>query len=343
MDSVIGDLDTLDRQLAHALQVDGRAPFSRIAAAVGSSDRTVARRYHRLRSAGALRVVALPEARSLGFVDWGVRIQCTPDASVAIATALAERDDTSWVGLASGGTEITCITRARAGSAHGSLLLSKLPRTPRITAVTAHCMLRAVAGTAGWPGRTAALDERQIAQLARPQAAPHSRDVELTAADHRLFAVLATDGRAAVRDLTAATGWSESTVRRRIDELHAAGVLYFDVDIEPRLYGFTHEAVLWLTVAPAELGAVAEALAGHCEVAFAAAVTGPSNMMVCVVARDADALYDYLATRIGALPGVRAAETMPVTRHIKRAGRLLMPPATADDRPRGPRTPRGGR
>lgn len=40
-------LDGLDRQLVHALAVDGRAPFSRIAAAVGASDRTATRRTKR--------------------------------------------------------------------------------------------------------------------------------------------------------------------------------------------------------------------------------------------------------------------------------------------------------
>ncbi len=326
-------LDLLDRQLAHALQIDGRVPFSRIAAAIGTSDRTVARRYHRLRADGVLRVVGLPDARSLGLVDWAVRIQCTPDASVAIAAALVERADTSWVGLASGGTEITCITRAQGGSAQGSMLLSKLPRTPRITGVTAHCILRPVAGLAGWPGRTEALDARQAEELSRLAApgAP-SRDVRPGAADDRLFAVLAKDGRAGVPELAAATGWSESTVRRRIDELRSAGVLYFDVEIDPALYGYPYEAMLWLTVAPGELGTVAEALAGHPEVAFAAAVTGPSNMMAIVIVRDGDALYDYLATRVGALPGVRGAETTLVTRHVKRGGALVTP-----RRPPGPR------
>jgi hypothetical protein len=42
-------LDTLDEQLIHALQVDGRASFNQIAAVLGASDRTVARRYHRPR------------------------------------------------------------------------------------------------------------------------------------------------------------------------------------------------------------------------------------------------------------------------------------------------------
>ena len=57
--------DPLDRQLVHALQLDPRAPFSRVAAVLGVSDQTVARRYSRLRTDG---LIAITE-RHVEFVD----------------------------------------------------------------------------------------------------------------------------------------------------------------------------------------------------------------------------------------------------------------------------------
>ena len=48
-------LDHLDRQIVRALQIDPRAPFSRIAEVLGVSEQTVARRYRRLRGDGYLR------------------------------------------------------------------------------------------------------------------------------------------------------------------------------------------------------------------------------------------------------------------------------------------------
>jgi DNA-binding Lrp family transcriptional regulator len=262
------------------LQIDGRAPFSRIAAVLGASDRTVARRYRRLREAGALRVVALPEAAALGHVDWLVRMRCSPDTAMPVAAALSRRDDTSWVTLVSGGTEITCITRTRSQSAEGDLLLRKLPRTPRITVLSAHCMLRGVAGLHGWPGRTAALDAAQIAAL-RPDADTAAPGAGVpgvpapTTADNLLLAALARDGRTALPALAAATGWSETTVRRRLDELCRGGVLYFDVEIEPALLGYTAEAMMWLTVAPAALTATTRALATHPQIAYGSRAAGP--------------------------------------------------------------------
>ena len=327
MDSLT--LDELDRQVVHALQIDGRAPFNHIAAVLGASDRTIARRYRRLRSVGALRVVGLPNGRRLGHVDWLVRMRCTPDAASAVANALARREDTSWVSLISGGTEITCITQTRGRSKDGELLLQKLPRTPRVTAVTAHCLLRAVAGTSGWPARTAALNPQQIDSL-RAEPTPASQaghDIELTDADQKLLTALAKDGRTSYPNLAAVTGWSETTVRRRLDQLRHDNILYFDVEVDTVLFGYTTEAMVWLTIAPSALTTVTQALSTHPEIGFAAATTGPANVVAFVVCRDTDALYEYLATRIGALDGVLQAETAPIVRRAKGAGTVLFPPS----------------
>ncbi|SEB94472.1 AsnC-type helix-turn-helix domain-containing protein [Streptomyces sp. 2224.1] len=97
--------DALDRRLVHALQPDGRAPFSRIAAVLGVSGQTVARRYTRHGAGGALKVLGLADAQALGYITWMVRVQCAPDAAVSVAEAPARRTDTSWVSLMSGCTE----------------------------------------------------------------------------------------------------------------------------------------------------------------------------------------------------------------------------------------------
>ncbi|RZU20620.1 DNA-binding Lrp family transcriptional regulator [Kribbella rubisoli] len=311
------DFDRVDEQLVHALQVDGRASFSRIAEVLGASDRTIARRYHRLRETGAVRVVAVPSSPRLGWVDWLVRIQCAPDTAVAVAATMARRDDTSWVYLTSGGVEVTCITHTK-----GQRAPLMLPRGPRITSVTAQCMLRAVAGTAGWAGRTAALTQEQVDRLRIPTP-EYDVPLELTAQDQRLMAELAKDARAAYPSLAAATGMPESTVRRRLGELLRAGAMYLDVEADPMLFGYATEAILWMSVAPSALTTVADALTQHPEIAYAAAVTGPTNLFGFVVCADPDALYDYLSERIGTLPGITHIETVPLTTTVKRAGTLL--------------------
>ncbi len=315
-----GLLDALDRRLAHALQLDGRASFSTIASVLGVSDQTVARRYRKLRSSGVLRVVGVPEAAPLGQVHWLVRLGCVPDAAAAIAAALARRDDTQWVSLMSGGTEIVCFIRTPLREETDGLLLGRLPKTPRVVSMTAYRLLRRFAGgPAGWPGRSNALSAAEVAALRRP---PPSEAYRPESGDPALLAALAHDGRADMSTLAAASGRSESTVRRRLEALRTSGALYFDVEVDAALLGYPLTATLWLTVAPSALESAGQALASHPQVAFAAATTGPANLVANVGCRDDAALYSYLADDLGGLPGVRQVETAPMIRTLKRFGTL---------------------
>ncbi|MCO6006336.1 AsnC family transcriptional regulator [Actinoallomurus purpureus] len=166
-------LDDLDRGVIHALHIDGRAPFSRIAAALGVSTQTVARRYRRLRAEAGLRVVGLAESRQAGQTQWMIRLTTTPATTQALAYSLARRPDTSWVKLVSGGTEIFTIVHAPHGVAVSrALLLRDIPRRAGITAVSAHCMLHSyLGGPTAWRGIAQALSDRQQAQL-RPAREP---------------------------------------------------------------------------------------------------------------------------------------------------------------------------
>ncbi|WP_051942620.1 Lrp/AsnC family transcriptional regulator [Streptacidiphilus rugosus] len=334
--------DTLDRGLVQALQLDGRAPFSRIAEVLGVSDQTVARRYARLRASGAARVLGLSDPEALGEVRWFVRVQCVPGAAVAVAEALARREDTTWVTLGSGGTEINCSVRVDPERQDDdSLLLQRLPRTAGVVGVTAHCVLHTFFGGANSIVlKSGPLSAEQTARLrpadAEAPMAPDERraPVRLDEGDRRLLAALAVDGRAGFAELATATGWSASTVRRRMDELLRCGVLYFDLDLDWRMFGVRTNTNLWLNVAPAELVATGEALAAHPEVGYVAATTGPNNLRASLLSGDTHAVYTYLTTRIAALPAVQRVESAPIMRVVKGPGPVPPPPSR--------RTRRGG-
>jgi DNA-binding Lrp family transcriptional regulator len=326
-------LDPLDRQIIHALFIDGRAAFSRIATVVGVSEQTVARRYRRMRGDGILRVVGIADSQRLGQSDWVVRLQCVPDAAAAVADALARRPDTSWVNLMSGGTEISCVVRPAGGGDRRDLLLRQLPASRRIVAVSAHSLLHVFrGGPSAWPGATGALTPAQAAALATSGAAGGSAGSRpqggtvLGPDDQGLMSELARDGRASYAELAAATHWHESTVRRRVEELRAAGVLYLDVDVDDAAFGISTQASLWMSVTPARLAAVGGALARHPEIPFVAATTGSSNLTATVLCRDDQALYRYLTERIASLDGVTALEVVPTIRNVKRAATMLPAP-----------------
>jgi len=321
-------VDDLDRQLTQCLGVDGRASFSAIAEILGVSDQTIARRYRRLRSAGALRVVGIKYPKASGYGGWFLRLRCVPGAGMAIAEALAKRPDTAWVQLLSGDTEVLCALRGTGVAADTThSLLARLPRSGRIVAVTAHSRLHMFTGGPDALGFFDVLPQERVEPLrrhpSRLSAPAHAAEEgELDAA---LFAALAVDGRTPYADLAAATGWSETTVRRRMDQLRDAGVLHFDLEADMATFGFRTSAWLWLSVPPSHLAEVGTALAKYSEVAYVTATTGPANLTACVVCRDEEALYEFLTAKVGALPGVERVETAPIIRTVKQASPVALP------------------
>jgi DNA-binding Lrp family transcriptional regulator len=320
-------VDDLDRQLTQCLGVDGRASFSAIAEVLGVSDQTVARRYRRLRSAGALRVVGLKYPKASGYVNWFLRLRCVPGSGEAIAAALAQRSDTAWVQLLSGDTEVLCSLRGD-GSDGTESLLTRLPRSGRIVAVTAYSRLHMFTGGPDALGFMDVLPAARVEPLRVPVRArqqPAGADDALSDLDAALFAVLALDGRTPYADLAAATAYSETTVRRRMDQLRDLGLLYFDLEMDMATFGFRSSAWLWLSVPPSHLADVGTALAKFPEVAYVTATTGPANLAACAVCTDEESLYEFLTAKVGTLPGVERVETSPIIRTVKQASPVMMP------------------
>jgi DNA-binding Lrp family transcriptional regulator len=315
-------IDDLDRALIHALMVDGRAPFARLGEVLGVSDRTVARRFTRLRGAGGVRLVGAIDLATLGGARWVIRLRCQPGAANEVALALAKREDTQWVHLVSGGTEITASLHSWSPEERDELILHRLQRTAPVESVTAHNVLHVFGGgPSGFRGMHVLPDD-QVAAL-RAGVPQDGEPTTLTDADRPLLRALSRDGRAPYPALATATGWSESTVARRVEALRAARVLFVDVDVDSKAMGFHEEARLWASVPPSHLAETGAAIAAHPEVAFCAATTGATNLMASVVCRDARDFYRYLTERMGALPLVREVETAPLIRTLKRAGALL--------------------
>lgn len=315
------ELDDLDRGLIHALQLDGRVPFAVIADVLDTSVQTVTRRYQRLRATAGLRVVGLLDPARGGRQQWLVRLTATAGTAQTIARALARRDDTSWVRLASGGTEIISVVTASPDQANAhALLLHDIPRTSSVTEVSAHYVLHTyLGGPSAWPGRTAALTTDQQARL-QPSAncePPTGPPLPLTAADQRLVEALGDDGRASFTELATAAGISPSTAARRVDALRASDTVFFDVDVDDAALGITTKAMLWMSVAPARLDHAATELSHHAELAFVAATTGRTNLVALALSTDLAALHRYLTTDVAQIHGITNIETAPILTTLK--------------------------
>jgi DNA-binding Lrp family transcriptional regulator len=322
-------VDRLDRRLIHALLWDARASFRRLAAVLGASEQTVARRYRRLREAGIIRVVVVTDPRRFPEPLY-LRVRVQPGSAVAVARAMAARRDTSWVTISAGASEVTCSLVAASTGARDALLLQGLPRAGQVTGVSTSTLLHVFADgpEAEWHGLPDGLDREEQERLGPgprrfDRAAATTPTVAVEPDDGALLTLLARDGRASWTALADATGRTEAQVRRRVEALLQGGAVFVDVEVAPVLLGFRTWTILWISAAPAALDHVGRQLAGHPETAFVAATSGRTNLMAAVLCRDSDALYAYLTQRVGALDGVRDIEAVPTMRVVKQQGSLM--------------------
>ncbi|MBB5911387.1 DNA-binding Lrp family transcriptional regulator [Nocardia transvalensis] len=319
-------LDLLDKQIVHGLVTDPRIPFARLAAVLGVSEQTVARRYRSLRRRGMLHVAGQVNVIPLGSTRWMLRMQSTPDKALRLAEALARLPDVSWVSLLSTGSEVTCMSRPRTAEHRDRLLLTTLPQASQVVGLSAYEIMHRFPLTEEWPRYGRLLTARQRRELGpdRPRGGRDGTEpVDLSPGDEAMLAALSRDGRAPYAQLAAETGWSPTRVARRMAELEESGVLYFDMDFAIERMGYATRGMLWLRVRPGDLDTVGRALVTHPEVTFAAATTGSTNMLASVVCRDTAHLYRYVTERLGPLDGITGLEITPALRVLKQAQALL--------------------
>lgn len=132
--------------------------------------------------------------------------------------------------------------------------------------------------------------------------------------DARLLLALTGDPRATTIALAEKTGLSRNTVQNRLARLEERLDSY-QRRVPPALLGYPLTAFVTTQVRQRLLDEVAAALADIPEVLQVQGISGQSDLIVQVVAADADDLY-RIAGQILAIPGVERTNTALVMREL---------------------------
>ena len=147
----------------------------------------------------------------------------------------------------------------------------------------------------------------------------------LDATDARLLQALGEDPRATVIALSQRLGLARNTVQARLARLESSGALApFDHRVRPEALGYRLGAYVTVQVVQRSLADVGEALAHIPEVLEVTALSGVADLLVRVVAVDADDLW-RITERVLAIPGVQRTDTALALRRLvdHRMGPLL--------------------
>jgi DNA-binding Lrp family transcriptional regulator len=155
---------------------------------------------------------------------------------------------------------------------------------------------------------------------------------EVDATDARLLLALAEDPRASVMALSQRLGLARNTVQARLARLESNAVLApLDRRIRPEALGYRLGAYVTVTVVQRSLAEVSHALADIPEVIEVTGLSGVADLLVEVVAKDADDLW-RITEHLLAIEGVQRLDTaLTMRRFIEhRLGPLLERAAGTD-------------
>lgn len=296
-------IDELSRKIIVALQLDGRASWTAIAAACGTSVPTVARRVQQLIADGVIRVAVMPRPGNNGPVEtFFARIGCRPGTQLDVADRLVSRDEVRFASLVTGSYDIAVELVTHAGPGGYPKTMMELQRIPGVERWFSDLLLHVYKMSHDWSrqlldGDAATVDPR----AAEPQ--PCAPD-HLDKVDRAILSVLRDDGRASFTAVAEALELNESTVRRRFERMIGDGCASVVTLVPAPALGLEAETLLTVSVEPAKLSKVAAALTQHPAVRYLAATLDGNSLLCEVIAASTRGLFDFTTATLATLDGV---------------------------------------
>ncbi len=146
-------LDDADKALIELLQRDGRAPYTKLAEAIGLSEAAVRQRVQRLIEANVVQIVAVTDPLRLGFRRQAMIGVRTEGDITAVADGLAALDEVDYVVYTSGRFDLLAELVCEDDEHLLTVLNERIRRIPGVTSSETFVYLRLHKQTYTWGTR----------------------------------------------------------------------------------------------------------------------------------------------------------------------------------------------
>jgi Lrp/AsnC family transcriptional regulator for asnA, asnC and gidA len=156
---------------------------------------------------------------------------------------------------------------------------------------------------------------------------------EIDNTDRQIVDLLIEDGRMPCAEVARRIGGvTERVVRYRLERMIAGGLVRVGVIPNPRAFGYSVIADVFIEAEAGQIAAVAEQLRDFECVSYVACSTGERDVSVQIVAHDNSELYAFVTEVIAMIPGVRKTTTsiVPVVLKDVYQWRIPRAPEPAD-------------
>jgi DNA-binding Lrp family transcriptional regulator len=328
-------LDPLEERIIHALQVEGRAPWSELAPVVGVDAVTLARRWESLRQRGFAWCTGIFPGGATALVD----ITCMPQHIGEVAERVAQIPAVLTLDHTSGGRDLLATMFDDTPLAIWDVVTNGIGRLEGVRNTQTHLVTEVVMEASDW--RLRALTPQEAARIPRPRP-PRARAPRAVHPDveEALRHCLAEDGRRPVSRIAAEHGLSEQRVADGLARLRADGVLRIRTDVARSVTGWPVYAWYFVRTAAKHIQQMRQLMAQIPEARTALAVASQYNLVVAVWLREMTDVMRFEAALEAAVPSARIVDRSVVFRMSKHLGRLIDDEGAAT---RGFVHPRSGR
>ncbi|MHB8733199.1 MAG: Lrp/AsnC family transcriptional regulator [bacterium] len=140
---------------------------------------------------------------------------------------------------------------------------------------------------------------------------------DLDATDLRIINLLQENGRASHIEMARAIGVTEGTVRRRVERLISNSIIRIAAVLNPTKTGYLANAIIGISTDHGRLVDIGTALARRPEVVYVSYTTGLYDIIIEVLFRSEDQLFNFLTESLSEVPGIRRVWTFHVLRTAK--------------------------
>lgn len=321
-ESVLGEADL---SLIHALQLAPRATWTDLAAVIGTSPDTLARRWDQLTSGGYAwaGILARYHVSAAALYAW-VEVDCAAGRSEDTAIELAGDPYTHSVHQVTGDADLVMLVACPDLVALDDYLVRRVQRLPGVTRSRTQVVTRMHPIRNSWQLEQLTPHQAQrLTELATPSAGAGRRPHRFTDVDRRLVVALAGDARVSAAELARQVGTSESTVRRRLEALAAGGALFHHCKPAPRFSGRPVFALVKADVPPLDVASASAAIGRLRQTRLVTSVSGSHNLSAAVWLRSVEELNDVTAAVSRAVPALRITGTALSLRIRKLGAQVL--------------------
>lgn len=312
------ELDSVDRRLLHALQIEPRASWNVLAPVVGVDASTLARRWARLNDEGIAWITGHPMRGQLALIE----IDCELTHLEAITNELRHDPCVYVLDFSSGSRDLLALVVLPDLPALSEYAVGRLGMLAGIRTIRTHLANEVLIDGSSW--RLGALSSEEAARIRpphppRPRAARHVPEEVQRA----IIPAIWEDGRVSAAAIADRSGISPQRISDAIATMRGSGALRLRTDLARAASGWPVYTWYFVEAPSHVIEAARTTITAVREVRLAFTAASRYNLVLAVWLRRLSDVNRFELALENALPGARIADRAVALRTAKHMNRVI--------------------